>query len=499
MLTAARTRFAWTFALAFAFAVTFTASAAAQNPFTIDGNVPDAGAIQTLDPHGNVKELGPINGTATKIGVINSAPLPMLGFTNPNGQVDLNTVWSKTATATNGDIWMYFAWKRDANTGSGFLAIEMEHQQLSAGCVYTGVDQTDPTSSATLIANCNPWANRQAGDFLILWDQSGNSLTVYKRVFSGTAPNLTLGPATVMGTAVAQFSADGFSGELAIDLSVDVFTTGRCENFANTIPSTVTGNSDTADYKDTVLSLFPPISNCGSVDVTKYTQDPSGTRFSGTGTFPYTLARSGGEALRYAGDVNPGDSLTEVTGTLTKDGDKNTIVDLIAGTNYTLTEDTTKIGAQWTLVSIACTVGSGTTQYSSGSIPVVVNQVTHCIITNKYVLASPTATTVPSASVRLFDSASFSGIVNLGTLPTQATFKLYSDSTCTTQVTGSPVSGDLLYANNNTTATANTGTTGILVQPGTYYWTVTFPGNSFNNPYTTTCGSEKVTVSVSFQ
>ena len=38
--------------------------------------------------------------------------------------------------------------------------------------------------------------------------------------------------------------------------------------FANTIPSTVTGNSDTADYKDTILKTAPPITNCGSTTVT---------------------------------------------------------------------------------------------------------------------------------------------------------------------------------------------------------------------------------------
>ena len=42
-----------------------------------------------------------------------------------------------------------------------------------------------------------------------------------------------------------------------------------CRNFATIIPNTVTGNSDTADYKDTVLFPFPDISNCGTVTVKK--------------------------------------------------------------------------------------------------------------------------------------------------------------------------------------------------------------------------------------
>ncbi len=56
-----------------------------------------------------------------------------------------------------------------------------------AGCAY------DTATDAQLIANCNPWANRTAGDFMILWDQQGSSLDLYLRTWSGTAPNLTLG------------------------------------------------------------------------------------------------------------------------------------------------------------------------------------------------------------------------------------------------------------------------------------------------------------------
>jgi hypothetical protein len=512
-------RFVSRLALALAFVFTLAPLAQAQcpvaltGPFCIDGTITDAdnsgvaGALKVIDPAGSTSELSAINGSDYQIGVINRVLVPpgkVLGFTSQPPKVDLNAVWTQVKMDGNGHQWFYFAWSRDSAQGSGFISIEMQHAAAPATCDYSGVDQTSATSSANLIANCNPWQNRQAGDFLILWDQQGNNLVITKRVFTGSGSNLTLDPTIVtLGTAKAAYSPDNFRGEVAIDLTTDVFDgVQSCTSIANMLPNTLTGNSDTADYKDTVLANFPPISNCGSVDVTKYTQDPSGTRFSGTGTFPYTLARSGGANLRYAADVNPGDSLTQVTGTLTSDGDKDTILNLIAdGTaNYTLVEDTATMGAQWTLVSIACTVGDGTvspyltTSYPSGSIPVVIGEITHCVITNKYVLASPSALTTPSASYRLFDFADFSGIVNLGTLPTQATFYLYSDVGCTQQVTGSPVTATLTYANNNTTATASTGTTGILVLPGTYYWRVSFPGNTFNSSFLSSCGSEIVTV-----
>ena len=160
-------------------------------------------------------------------------------MTNPNGQVDLNTIWTQTAPAGNGDIWFYFAWSRDASSGSGFLSIELQQGQVSAACSYA------TQTPAQLIAGCNPWANRQAGDFILLWDQQGGSREIYKRVFSLVGNALVLGAPDLLGTAIAEFSTDGFRGEAAVNLSDDVFPQdGSCVTFANTIPGTVTGNSD---------------------------------------------------------------------------------------------------------------------------------------------------------------------------------------------------------------------------------------------------------------
>jgi hypothetical protein len=123
----------------------------------------------------------------------------------------------------------------------------------------------------------------KAGDFMILWDQQGGSTNLYLRTWSGTAPNLTLGAPTQLNSAVsqAQYSADGFRGEAAVDLTATIFGgSTACKAFANTIPSTVTGNSDTADYKDTILKTAPPIANCTSTTVT--TPSVSGSTSIGT-------------------------------------------------------------------------------------------------------------------------------------------------------------------------------------------------------------------------
>ena len=257
---------------------------AADGPYNIDGVVPDGGTTQLLDPFGSVKELGPLNSSTTKIGVIHKDAVPTLGLTNPNGQVDLRRAWLDTEREAGKD-WLYFAWERDANSGSGFIAYEFMQNPAPDACAY------DTATDAQLTANCNPWANRKAGDFMILWDQQGGSKDLYLRTWSGTGSNLTLGAPTLLNSTVSQaaYSADGFRGEAAVNLTDTIFGgSTACKSFANTIPSTVTGNSDSADYKDTILKTAPPITNCTSTTVTTPktaagTDIPSGGLSIGTG------------------------------------------------------------------------------------------------------------------------------------------------------------------------------------------------------------------------
>jgi hypothetical protein len=246
------------------------ATAATVGPYNVDGTVPDVGATSYVDTNGNKKELGPLNSNTTKIGVIHKDAPPTLGETNPNAQVDLNLAWLATAR-TGGEDFLYFAWQRDSNSGSGFIAYEFMKNAAPTACAYT------TATTADLIANCNPWANRQAGDFMILWDQQGGSTKLYVRIWSGTAPNLTLSPLSELpaNTYDSRYSGDGFRGEAAINLTANgMGSDGACLAFANVIPSTVTGNSDTADYKDTILQPIS-LSNCGSTTVTTPT-DGSG-------------------------------------------------------------------------------------------------------------------------------------------------------------------------------------------------------------------------------
>ncbi len=485
---------------------------AADGPFSIDGTVPDAGATELTDPFGNVKELGPLNSNTTKISVIHNDGLPTLGDTNPNAQVDLRRAWLDTErdTAAPNHDWLYFAWERDSNSGSGFIAYEFMQNPAPAGCAY------DTATTAQLIANCNPWANRTAGDFMILWDQQGGSKDLYLRTWSGTGSNLTLGPLTPLNAAVSQaaYSEDGFRGEAAVDLTATIFGgSTNCLAFANSIPSTVTGNSDTADYKDTILKNAPPISNCTSTTVTT----------------PQTAA----------GDPIPGSGLSIGTGVVgVRD---SAVVNLVGGT-------ATPAGSvAFSLCKVdapdLCTTGGtsvGSTNLTGTAYPVTVNSPTayvtsagrycwratfsgdsangipgssdfsdsECFTVNP---VTPTLATTAGPDINpgqeLSDKATLSGtatqpadpVINLtGTGGSKAggtiTFKLYGPDDCTTLVTSPEVSvsGDGTY-----------DTPDPQFKPtaaGTYHWVAEYSGDSPNTngaSHNTDCTDENEDVVVS--
>ncbi|MGR0319167.1 prealbumin-like fold domain-containing protein [Agromyces sp. ZXT2-3] len=318
---------------------------AADGPWSIEGTVPDAGATQIDDIFGNVKEVGPLNSNTTKIGVIHDDAVPTLGETNPNAQVDLRRAWLGVEQDTDDDFWLYFAWERDKNTGSGFIAYEFMKEPAPDACAYDGPD-------AALIPVCNPWENRSDGDFMILWDQQGGSLDLYLRIWDDSSGTLLLGAPTALNATVSQaaYSANGFFGEAAVNLTDTIFGgANECISFANTIPSTVTGNSDTADYKDTILETTPPISNCGSVTIRKETvpdEDPNTTLFGFERTFE---AES---------DAEPPDLTFDLT-----DDDSMTWDDVPFGTGYVV--DESDIPAGWALDSIDCSASDG---YGPGEI-----------------------------------------------------------------------------------------------------------------------------------
>lgn len=478
------------------------AALAADGPFTIDGVVPDADTAPLADLSGNLKELGPLNGNTTKIGVIHSDALPTLGFTNPNGQVDLRMAWLDTARDTGtGHDWLYFAWERDANSGSGFIAYEFMQDPAPTGCAY------DTATDAALAATCNPWANRRSGDFMILWDQQGNSLDLYLRTWTGTAPNLTLSAPSLLDAAVSQaaYSADGFRGEAAVDLTATIFGgSTACRAFANTIPSTVTGNSDTADYKDTILRTAPPITNCSATVVTtpKLVTDtstnpdttasvPSGGASIGTGVVAVAdsavVSLSGGSATP-TGSVAFWLCKVDAPGLCASGGTS------VGSTNLTGSAYPVTVQSPTAYVTSAgryCWRATFSGDSTNGIGSATDSSATECFTVNP---VTPTLSTAAGADVTLgsavTDAATLGGtatqpatpIINLtGTAGAAAggtiTFKLYGPSS-----TGC---GSLVY----TSTTVNVSGNGTYDSPapqfvptaaGDYHWVAVYSGSSPN-------------------
>jgi hypothetical protein len=521
-----RKTFVTSIAVAVALTFGFATGAWAQNPFDLSDGKPDSGIDGKSDPHGNQKELGPLNSNGTKISPINRASPPMLDFTNPNGQVDLGTVYIATKQAQDKDLWLYFAWVRpDSNTGSGYISVEFQQSALPSGCVYEGVDFTNKNDqeTAALIKSCNPWSGRKDGDFIITWDQQGNGLAfddIKKRTFTctGSGPQTcTLGGIEDLETVEAAVATDRFSGEMAINFTEEIFNTAQsCITFLNILPNTVTGNSDSADYKDTILATFPPITNCGILKVTKVLQDPSGNPLSDPAAeFGYAIARQSGADLRFEADApdHPLDGAhpqkqivrpnAATDAPAIHGGETHTHGDLIPGTDYTLDEHL--VDGRYTKISIICDDGTKDGQgnplprnvYPNGDTYAIVipNGVkeTSCVITNRLKQATPDVATLPASTVLLRDFISVTGIQTGGSGQMSVTFRLYNSKaaceadTARDKTVGQAGSG-LLFAVTKSVSDAaqvqaETHAAGSGVSApanGTYYWWTKFNGNNFN-------------------
>ena len=473
------------------------AASAADGPYTIDGNVPDANTANLSDLFGNVKELGPANSNTTKIGVIHNDALPTLDTTNPNAQVDLRQAWLDTErdpAAPNHD-WLYFAWERDSNSGSGFIAYEFMQDPAPSGCAY------DTATDAQLIANCNPWANRRAGDFMILWDQQGGSRDLYLRTWSGTKPNLTLGAPTLLDANVSQaaYSADGFRGEAAVDLTATIFGgSTACKTFANTIPSTVTGNSDTADYKDTILKNAPPITNCTSTTVTTpklgdgTTNVPAGGASIGTGVL---AVKDSAVVSVIGGTATPAGSVAfflckvDAPGLCTSPNGTSVGSTSLTGTAYPVT--VVSPTAYVTSAGRYCWRATFTGDSANGIPSSGDSSATECFTVNP---VTPTLSTSAGVDVLLgtavTDTATLGGtatqpanpVINLtgtGGAPAGGTmtFKLYGPSTtgCGALVYTSPT---VAVSGNGTYSTPNPQF--VPTAPGDYHWVAEYSGNPPN-------------------
>lgn len=316
----------------------------------------DPGAINLVDVCGTGDDDVLRNGDPYKLFDVHTASTPpsVVVLGNVPGKADICDVWLATENVGD-DIYLYLAWDRYATSGSAVFAFEF--QQHGVTCV---ADPADPNET------CNPFAHRQVGDFLIIYDFQGNSIRIGKRTFDGS------GFGALVPLAEADFeaslSADTSFGEAVINLTGEppIIPTDPavCLTVANIIPMTITGNSDRAEVMDLVIDDLSDeigISNCGTLEVIKAT-DPPGL----SGTFDIT--------------VDGSELSSPLAGTLTGDGDVETFADLFAATDYSLVEI---VPAGWEpTYTVACELEDGTVTGAGTDIEIEINATTTCVITN---------------------------------------------------------------------------------------------------------------------
>ena len=364
-----------------------TSQAAVGNPYLIDGTVPDAGTTEFHDPNGNAQELGPINGNSTKLGSIHTAAVPMLGAANPNGQTDLNTIWLGSEVDDADDVWLYLGSRSATPTGVAGSSSTSSCSRRRRRAATTPCPRLTSSRAATRSPTGSPATSFWCGTSRATPSTSScapGATPMPTATGSGTArwpSRFVLSAGTALANnddAFAATGANGFRGEAAVNLSETIFelTPDECITIGNVIPGTITGNSDTADYKDVVLADVTDqvsISSCGLLTVTKEVTALEDS----TDLFDFTVSREGGGVLDEASNtfLTYDDELAIGIPWESPEG-------LFAGSDYTLTED--DLSAAWTLESIFCTTGDGepVEVTDGGAFSIERSVTTECVITN---------------------------------------------------------------------------------------------------------------------
>ena len=409
----------------------------------------------------------------------------------------------------SGDDFLYLAWERvQEPNGTTNMDFEFNQKQCTPG-----LTPADPDCSANGLTPI-----RTPGDVLIKYDlaqggvnpilgyhiwvttgnaaqvcEANNSVPCWDKVhtltgfFEGSINDAANNPPSgvvvdpVPPDAPRNLSARTF-GEAAINLTDSNILPsggGTCAGFGSAYLKSRSSDSFTAAVKDFVAPVPVNINNCGSITITKVTQN-------GDGTFDYDSTGGLPSPADGSGDFD----ITTVSGTATA-----TFNGVLGGVQYTVTE--TGPPATWTFVSVACTDSGGSTSsvdqvLQKATINMVAGGSVACTFTNHTKLNPSVTTTLSnlgpiSIGTSVYDTATITGATAGagGTI----TYKLYSDATCTTEI-------------DDLTPTPNTVTNGAAPNSdshqfnsaGTFYWQAAYSGDADNNPATSVCTSETLLV-----
>jgi hypothetical protein len=387
----------------------------------------------------------------------------------------------------SGSNYLYLAWERAVNIGNANLDLEI-NQNATTG--FTGTS----TGPVTL--------NRTAGDVLVTYDFGGsgaptlgllkwltaahgdtvsdcfssNSLPCWgKRVNLSAAGSAEGGVNTgdivdpIAPNAPRTLTA-GLFGEAAINLTAaGVFPAGTCEAFGSTFLKSRSSSSFGAEVKDFIAPQAVNISNCGTIKITKVTQngDASFGYTTTGGLSPATFSLSNGATRTYG----PGT--------------------VLAG-NYSVTESPT-IPANWTFVSLVCTKSGQGTDFSISGAAVSITMAgggeVDCTYTNKTKLSPSISTTLSANPVPVGSTVHDSATLTGATADAGGTVKytFYTNDTCTL---GAQDAGTVTVTN-GVVPDSNPITFNAA---GDFFWQAVYTPDANNNPATSACTSEHLVV-----
>jgi hypothetical protein len=459
------------------------------------------------------------------------------GFAGGTKQDD-NCATVKGGKAPNKDDLkrIYLAAKTDASTGHTFLMLAWVRipQNTTSPSAHVGFEFNQNQGTDSSGANYSPCAgtghdglvNRKAGDMLIVYDFEGSStsnptLTVRRWITSGSceissdsapcwgpAATLTSGQAEAAVNTGANGNAGGGIldqlaptddtlglnefGEAGIDLTAaNIFTSTTCTSFGQVEGvSRSSGNSGQAAMEDLVGPGSFTLSNCGTV-ITRKVTDPVGDT---TSSFTFT-------------DNVVSSPATTNTPFPLKDGESNTISNVLAASNLNVTESD-PAGLNYHLTSINCSASTvpaanrTTTVNALGAggnvtFSIAAGQTLDCTFTNTKNKANPSYTSSPRVIPQ--DSVSLTGLDTSGDHSGSLTVSLYdkTDTSCSGTAVYTKTFTSVANSGPFVTDNSGSGLTGYTITAdGTYNWQVSYSGDSRNNGFTGTCGDESITVTL---
>jgi len=291
-------------------------------------------------------------------GTKEDSPVPsVVNGSIPNNKSDLKTFGVYNQTTPGGGSFMELYWTRvQAPTGTTNMDFEFNQSSVlsangktpvrTAGDVLIQYDLANGGTNPNLSAS--RWVTTGAASQC----EASNSLPCWSTKANLTAAGVATG--SINTTAISAANSDGLGaldartfGEAEVDLSALGGGPGHCVSFGSAYLKSRSSASFSAEVKDFIAPETINVGQCGHVIIRKVTDpaDPSQTQFGFTKSI----------------STDPATTNTFTLG----DGQSQTYNNVLAGSGYTVVEDT--IPAGWDFQNIDCSASTGVTPSISGA------------------------------------------------------------------------------------------------------------------------------------